>query len=689
MKNIQILILLLIIPFVKGQEEHRSTQIRMQARPMPDSVLLRWAPANYEGWNAGNQYGYYVARITIMRNGKLIRNSIPELLTTEPLKPWPLNQWEPFADSDKYMAIAAQAIYGETFSVTAGKNTSFLEIVNKVKEQDSRFSYALFCADQSRTAAQASALWFTDKEVKKNEKYVYRVYLAAPQNIIQSDTAYAYTGTDEYQPLPKPLRFSAEFGNKGVILHWDYKTLSSFYNAYKIERSEDSIHYEPLPSQTLVSVTDENENEPEEMMYIDSLASNDKLYYYRIYGFTAFGEKSPPSSIAKGKGIEDLSFTPEIIQKKEVNGKIELTWSYRGKLSNIKGFRVYRSPKLSIGYDTISPLLKPDVNTFTDTVPLSVNYYKITVFGINGESKSSFPTLMQPIDSTPPSVPSGLVATADTTGKLILRWKANHEPDLLGYRIYRGNAKFEEFSQLTVSAISDTVFIDTINLKTTTRHVYYEVMAIDKRMNHSDLSEPLEVERPDIVPPSSPAITEIVSDEKGIYIQWEPSSSNDVAGHIILRREKSSNQYSVLKQINLPDTLHNYTDTAAQTGVMYYYTVKAKDKSGLLSQAAPERAAMHMADTKPQLLADFKAEADRMQHCINLSWKEPESNVSRYIIYRKTGVNGMLVTYQTIPVAKPFFCDKKVDNDTHYEYVVEAVMINGKHLISNNEKIDY
>ncbi|MDP4227653.1 MAG: hypothetical protein Q8910_14875, partial [Bacteroidota bacterium] len=235
------------------------TSVKLLARPLPDSILLRWAPDNFSGWNAGNKYGYYIVRLTIMKGGKLIRSPRPAFLTSGPVKPWPLEKWEPLADSDKYMAVAAQAIYGETFNVSAGKNASILDVVNKAKEQDSRFSFALFCADQSRNAAIASGLWYTDRDVRKDEKYLYRVFLAAPGNIIQTDTAIVYTGTSEYLPLPKPQKFSADCGNKTVILHWDRKILSSYYNSYQVERSEDSIHFSPLRMQPLVQVSGEIE----------------------------------------------------------------------------------------------------------------------------------------------------------------------------------------------------------------------------------------------------------------------------------------------------------------------------------------------------------------------------------------------------------------------------------------------
>ncbi|MDP4228469.1 MAG: hypothetical protein Q8910_19175, partial [Bacteroidota bacterium] len=435
--------------------------------------------------------------------------------------------------------------------------------------------------------------------------------------------------------------------NKTVILHWDRKILSSYYNSYQVERSEDSIHFSPLRMQPLVQVSGEIE-EPEEAMFVDTLTENNKNYYYRLSGFTAFGEKSPVSDVVKGQGINDPGYAPEISSRKEVDGRIVLEWDFKGEKSHIRGFRVMRSAKLDLGYSAISHLLSPDVHSFIDSLPQPVNYYKVMVLGADGSTKISFPALIQPVDSIPPSPPVGLSAIADTTGKLILRWKANHEPDLFGYRVYRANAAYEEFSQLTVSAIPDTFFVDAINLKTTTRHVYYQVMAVDRRMNHSALSAILEVERPDIVPPSPPAITGIHSTSDGVSVEWANSSNIDVAEHILFRKIKGGKDYSILARFPVSDTLHSFMDTTAICGEEYDYTVKARDKSGLFSPPAPERAGERIAISRVLPLKGLKATADRHHLCVNLSWERPEAQVAKYIIYRQEGETGTLVTYRTV-----------------------------------------
>ena len=58
-----------------------------------------------------------------------------------------------------------------------------------------------------------------------------------------------------------------------------------------------------------------------------------------------------------------------------------------------------------------------------------------------GVSTTSYPTLIQAIDSIPPAVPTGLRAEVDSLGTVHLSWQSGKDEDLYGYRLYRGEIK--------------------------------------------------------------------------------------------------------------------------------------------------------------------------------------------------------------------------------------------------------
>ncbi len=91
------------------------------------------------------------------------------------------------------------------------------------------------------------------------------------------------------------------------------------------------------------------------------------------------------------------------------------------------------------------------------------------------------------VDTMPPAVPAALTAVGRDKA-VSLRWKANAEPDLAGYKVYRSATALTGFAPLV--SIEAPAFLDTkeqVNLKP----VYYRLTAFDKAGNESQMSEPL------------------------------------------------------------------------------------------------------------------------------------------------------------------------------------------------------
>ncbi|MFM7853901.1 MAG: hypothetical protein ACKO96_18755, partial [Flammeovirgaceae bacterium] len=155
--------------------------IKVIVRSFEDSIILRWAPNTPFAWQLLNQYGYRIERYTVVRDSVVLKDK-PQKILMNGLKPFELTRWEPYAKKDNMVAIAAQAIYGKSFTVSNNKSMSMGDVINLSREQESRFSFALFACDVSTAAATLSGLRWVDKDVKKNEKYLYRVYSLVPEN---------------------------------------------------------------------------------------------------------------------------------------------------------------------------------------------------------------------------------------------------------------------------------------------------------------------------------------------------------------------------------------------------------------------------------------------------------------------------------------------------------------------------
>jgi hypothetical protein len=651
-------------------------KIEIIARPLKDSILLRWAPNNSLLWEEANKTGYIIERITILRDEQLLPNPEHKILTPSPLMPLPLDKWENAVKRNKYAAIAAQALFGETFDVKNKTNYDVYSVITKVKERDTRFSFALFVADQSPEVAKLSGLWLTDTKVRTNEKYLYRVFIA--QSTSKVDTGFVYTGSSEYQELPKPLDLKAEFSGRKVTLTWNNLYFEHIYTAYILERSEDGKLYRSVTDEPIVNMIPTGKPNPQLFYKTDSLPEYNKKYYYRIKGINSFGEISEPSEIVSGEGHNAITFTPYFTEKNTIdNQKVYLKWVYPVEKNNeISGFKVSRSSNPKNGFKYIEDKISPETREYIDARPTLNNYYIISATNRFGDEVRSLPVLVQLIDSMPPSPPVNLQGSIDTTGKVTLRWKANTEDDIDGYRLYRANYAGEEYSQITTKPITDTCFIDSVTLKTLTKSAFYKVMAIDLRQNHSGFSKPLELKRPDRIAPVSPVFKTIVSSPDGVYLEWFNSTSTDVRSHLLYRSITHSKEWKLLAVFNAPDSVTRYNDKEADSTDYCSYTLIARDESNLESKpATPVKGKKIDTGIRPGIDKVF-VDINREKGNIKLAWKRPKGNIYRYIIYRAKG-SDELAMYTSIPGNTDSFTDEKLQPNTHYQYSIKILYADG------------
>ena len=135
-------------------------------------------------------------------------------------------------------------------------------------------------------------------------------------------------------------------------------------------------------------------------------------------------------------------------------------------------------------------------------------------------------------------------------------------------------------------AIKQNQFKDTISLTDLNRYVYYSVAAIDARYNQSELSDTLRLTKPDIIPPTSPAIKAYKATNKGIKLQWINSTVEDAKFTIIYRSTKQElDSYEKIKEIST-DSIE-WIDKNTQYGINYFYFLKTQDESLNLSDPTP------------------------------------------------------------------------------------------------------
>ncbi len=642
-------------------------ELRLQGKVNEHSIQLRWAPTDAISWQLLNKYGYRLERTTTFRNGQLLDTPEKQVLLSQ-RKPAPQSEWEQeyLKDTtDHNLPIAAQAIYGESFYLQASSGNQLAHFVNQLQEQENRYSFALLAADQSINVARLMGLYFEDLNVHKGERYLYKLSSLAPDSLQNIPPAYKLLFADEVVELPQPFAAKAVYREGKVQVSWDWKSLEDFYNAYEIQRSDDGgRHYKNLTETPFIQPVAENASRI--MLYPDTLANNDGIYYYRVRGRDAYSASGPYSEPLEVKAYPVMSYTPEIKAfENEHTGEVEIHWQVNPEEAfGVESLRLARSESDRGPYMILRGDLPVHDGSFRDIAPESSNYYKLAAVDKGGNENWSLVKFVQPMDSIPPAAPQGLIGQMDTTGVVSIQWTPNKERDLYGYRVYRANEVNDTWIQATKKEILRPAFEEELSTKVLNKKVYYKVMAVDRRGNPSDYSEVLEVQRPDLIPPSPPQIVKGESNVKGPAFYWRPSGSNDVAGYQVYR--KSANQgerWEWISTLPVTNTEQYFIDSTIYDFQPYYYLMIAIDDSGLESVPSKPIGVQRFEEKIKRGITDLKGK--RNNKGIFLEWKNPLQQKFQVDIYRAQD-NEPIRFYKRIDGQS--FLDEKIQDQKKYKY---------------------
>lgn len=656
-------------------------RIEVLARVSETEALIRWAPTKPIAWKQLNQYGYIIERYTIIKDGKTLPNPEARTLTSIPITPKPLEAWEAIVQNNDNAAIVAQAIYGERFDVSGTDKIEAIVALSEDLEQ--RHTFALYTADQDFEVAVMAGLGFRDNTAASNEKYIYRVVSNVPESINNIAYGGVFQGYQDFEPLPKPIDLVSTFSDAATSLSWNFKIHRSLFTSYNIERAQEGESFKKINKRPYTLLNQAADERSGRIYYMDSIANN-KGYKYRVQGISVFGELSPYSEEAGGTGRAALGFTPFLTTKEFIDDNtVKLTWEFPEEAnSELSGFTLNKSNGLGETQEVLIKDIPPTARSIRYNKLLPSNYFTVSAVGKYGSQKKSFPMLVQPVDSIPPSRPVGLTGKIDSSGVVRIKWEANTDVDIFGYRVFRGNLENEEYSQVTSKPISTTAFRDTISIKNLNSNVYYKIVALDYRYNQSDYSAPLTLKKPDIIPPTSPVFKKFdVSDGK-VNLQWARSSSDDAKTTHIYRKENDSQDWLLIYEGD--NTTERYIDKKATEGNLYSYTLIAIDESNLESPPSPSVSVKIPKTNKENQVRSFSGIANKLQQSIDISWAYRADDISEFEIY-KAKTEEKLRLLRVVPADTRRLTDTNLKINTSYTYGIRAVFKDGR--ISKLKKI--
>lgn len=659
----------------------QSVQSRIYVRTEvhSDKVLLRWIAGDAKSWQLLNKYGFKLERLTVARSGVVLDKPEVLLLAGE-LKPAASDKLKALVREFPMGAVVAQAVFGDNFEVSLG-DSPISKAIALDEERQQRYLFALYAADLCFPVAKEVGWGFEDGSIKEGERYLYRVTSLVPKKELTIAEGANFVVVGDTIRLPQPLELSAQFSPAGAYLSWDYNRLASLYSSYWIERSEDGKTFSRISDLPITRMSDTEKKTHAPITYLDSIAYR-KTYYYRVAGVTPFGSQGAYSAVVSGMAYPPLTAIPQIEDSRfDTQGGANLSWNFKQEEEDlIEGFRILRSKddKTYLPLDSISPKERIyHIGTLA-----RYPYYKVEAKAKQGVSTTSYPTLIQAIDSIPPAVPTGLRAEVDSLGAVHLSWQAGKDEDLYGYRLYRGETKGEELIPITKDAILSTNYIDSVRLDNLNAKVYYALTALDERYNQSELSETIVVRKPACIPPAMPLIVEMKASEEGNVIRWEASEDSFLAGFVLTRTAQDSTQQKRSWQIK-DAKQRSYVDKEIEAGKTYTYQLTAYTDNQLYSPISPE--VKVVSKSTEAKTADVNFTTEVLTEGIALKWRISKQVFSSAALY-KVDESGKFGLYrENLPQAGEVI-DKEVRQGNKNTYML-VVYLKGSRPISIRKEV--
>jgi len=323
-------------------------------------------------------------------------------------------------------------------------------------------------------------------------------------------------------------------------------------------------------------------------------------------------------------------------------------------------------------------ITSPDGDILEDRIVTSVGSYSATA-SLSGGSwvmqMVAFRAAGSPIDSQPPTAPTGLTATSASSSQINLTWTASTDNvAVTGYRIERcQGAGCSTFAQIGTSTL--TTYNDTTASASTTYN--YRARATDAATNlstYSNTASATTPAAPDTQPPTAPGgLTATAASSNQVNLSWSASTDNVGVTNYLLERCQGTG-CSSFTQIGT-STLTSYSDTTASPSTSYGYRVRATDAAANLSAYSNTAGATTPGtpDTQPPTAPSALTATAASSTQINLAWTASTDNVgvTGYRIERCQGT-GCSTFVQIGTSTLTSYNDTTASASTTYSYQVRA-----------------
>lgn len=645
-KVISLLIFCCTYSIMGYAQQKLTSEIRGRAEIQSNRILLRWIPTDAESWALLNEYGVRVERLTVSRSGTVLNKPEVSILANI-LKPMETEKLKELAEKYPMGAVIAQAIFGKDFEISLGESPLSKAIaLDEARQQ--RYLFSLYAADLCFPVAKEVGWGWEDTDIRDNERYLYRITPLVPKKKRNITQGAIFAVPADKTKLVSPMGLSVQCSEAGAQLTWDYNTLSYLYSAYFVERSEDGIHFKQISELPVTRMADTDKNPHAPITYLDSIPLG-KTIYYRVVGVTPFGSKGEYSAVVSGIAYPALKEAPMITDSKfDKVGGADIAWQFDSAHQDlISGFNILHSTDDKTYSTLANNIGANERNYHIEKIGKNI-YYKVEAKAKHGASTHSLPVLIQPVDSVPPAIPQGLKAHIDSLGAVHLSWDANHDADIYGYRLYRGQTRGEELIPITDLAIRETYYTDSVNINNLNDKVYYALTSLDERYNQSGQCETIEVSKPQTIPPAAPIITGGIAEIGKNIIEWVSGDEISIDGFIVLRKDAENEEKQKVLRIENPTAIR-HEDNDIESGKTYQYQVMAYSAN---QQRSPLSSPIKIKSLKEEDENEaIKFDLEVLPEGIAIKWNIPNKDVISISLYKIDNTNIRVLYRENLPVS--------------------------------------
>ncbi|MBC7777051.1 MAG: hypothetical protein H7246_16585, partial [Phycisphaerae bacterium] len=219
-----------------------SENYAIAARINEGAVTLRWGPRDYGVWRLANQNGYILERAALPKSVEKVPADFSKIPFQKlgAFRPYTLKEWKSRTDTTQIANVtAAQALYGKANYKPVAGGGGMGALREQSMEQNMRHAFALYAADLLPQAAEGLGLRFEDKDISKDNRYIYRIFNIPSKKGYVTDTAYVIVDPANITIVPTVKAVFLEEMDSKIKVQWSKVLNRTSFTAYHVEKSLD------------------------------------------------------------------------------------------------------------------------------------------------------------------------------------------------------------------------------------------------------------------------------------------------------------------------------------------------------------------------------------------------------------------------------------------------------------------